>query len=533
MTFSDLGLDAAVLKGVADAGYDEPTPIQAQAIPQILQGRDLLASAQTGTGKTASFVLPMLEVLAGGRTRARMPRSLILEPTRELAMQVADNFDIYGAHIKLTKALLIGGLSFGDQDRVIDRGADVLIATPGRLLDHFERGRLVLSDIKILVIDEADRMLDMGFIPDVERIIELLPPLRQTLLFSATLLPEIRNLAGRFMMNPKEIEVAPPATPVDKVEQGLAIVDADDKREALRQILTGRSVDSALIFCNRKKDVDILHRSMTKHGFNSAALHGDLSQPVRLDTLQRFRSGEVAFLVASDVAARGLDITEMPCVINFDVPTNAEDYVHRIGRTARAGRTGRAFTLATPDDGDFVAAIHKMMNFEIPHIELPEIENRAFDESGRKRGRGRRRRPPSSSGESRSRDNQRAGAKSGNGAAKNGSGAASKPDHTADKPERVADKPERVADKPERVADKPERVADKPERVADKPERVADKPERGNETRKPRRRRTKATESQHESVGEVEEATVGMGAHVPAFMKTRLPIKSGSRDGES
>ena len=484
MTFSDLGLDAAVLKGVADAGYDEPTPIQAQAIPQILQGRDLLASAQTGTGKTASFVLPMLEVLAGGRTRARMPRSLILEPTRELAMQVADNFDIYGAHIKLTKALLIGGLSFGDQDRVIDRGADVLIATPGRLLDHFERGRLVLSDIKILVIDEADRMLDMGFIPDVERIIELLPPLRQTLLFSATLLPEIRNLAGRFMMNPKEIEVAPPATPVDKVEQGLAIVDADDKREALRQILTGRSVDSALIFCNRKKDVDILHRSMTKHGFNSAALHGDLSQPVRLDTLQRFRSGEVAFLVASDVAARGLDITEMPCVINFDVPTNAEDYVHRIGRTARAGRTGRAFTLATPDDGDFVAAIHKMMNFEIPHIELPEIENRAFDESGRKRGRGRRRRPPSSSGESRSRDNQRAGAKSGNGAAKNGSGAASKPDHTASPTNRSASPTNRSASPTNRSASPTNRSASPTNRSASPTNRSASPTNRSAATRR-------------------------------------------------
>ena len=498
MTFSDLGLGAPVLKGVTDAGYDEPTPIQEQAIPQILQGRDLLASARTGTGKTASFVLPMLEVLAGGRTRARMPRSLILEPTRELAMQVAENFDIYGAHVKLTKALLIGGLSFGDQDKVIDRGADVLIATPGRLLDHFERGRLVLSDIKILVIDEADRMLDMGFIPDVERIIGLLPPLRQTLLFSATLLPEIRNLAGRFMMNPREIAVSPPASAVDKVEQGLVIIDADDKREALRLILAGRNVGSALIFCNRKKDVDILHKSMTKHGFSSAALHGDLSQPVRLDTLKRFKNGEVAFLVASDVAARGLDISEMPCVINYDVPTNPEDYVHRIGRTARAGRTGRAFTLATPDDGDYVAAISKMMNLEIPHIELPEISNLTFDESGRKRGsRGRRRRQPAAASTTGVRDNQRAQRPNGNSAAKQASPA---------------------------VVDKPQGV---PQEVVPQ-----EKPKENN--RKPRQRRSRSAPHVDEPIADADEATVGMGAHVPDFMKRPLPIiKSGTRDGDS
>ncbi len=490
MTFSDLGLDAAVLKGVTDAGYNEPTPIQEQAIPQILQGRDLLASAQTGTGKTASFVLPMLEILAGGRTRARMPRSLILEPTRELAMQVAENFDIYGAHVKLSKALLIGGLSFGDQDKVIDRGADVLIATPGRLLDHFERGRLVLSDIKVLVIDEADRMLDMGFIPDVERIIALLPPLRQTLLFSATLLPEIRNLASRFMMNPREIAVSPPASTVDTVEQGLAIIEAEDKREALRLILSDRNVESALIFCNRKKDVDILHKSMTKHGFSSAALHGDLSQPVRLDTLQRFKNGDVAFLVASDVAARGLDISEMPCVINFDVPTNPEDYVHRIGRTARAGRAGRAFTLATPDDGDYVAAISKMMNLEIPHIELAEISNLSFDESGRKRGsRGRRRRQPAGGGGASVRDNPRRQRPNGNSAAKSTSPA-----------------------------------------VVDRP-KDENKPKQRD--RKPRQRKSRTTPRVDEMASEAEETTIGMGAHVPDFMKRPLPTKSGPRDGDS
>tara|TARA_B100000686_G_scaffold350314_1_gene445956 strand:- start:382 stop:1812 length:1431 start_codon:yes stop_codon:yes gene_type:complete len=476
MAFADLGLGDAVLNGVTDAGYTEPTPIQEQAIPNVLQGHDLLGSAQTGTGKTASFVLPMLDVLAGGRTRARMPRSLILEPTRELAMQVAENFDIYGAHVKLTKALLIGGLSFGDQDRIIDRGVDVLIATPGRLLDHFERGRLVLSDIKILVIDEADRMLDMGFIPDVERIIGLLPPLRQTLLFSATLLPEIRNLASRFMTNPKEVSVAPPATPVDNIEQGLAIVDADDKREAMRRILADRKVEGALIFCNRKKDVDILHRSMTKHGFNSAALHGDLTQPVRLETLERFKRGEIAFLVASDVAARGLDITELPCVINFDVPTNPEDYVHRIGRTARAGRTGKAFTLATPDDTDFVAAITKLMDLEIPRIEIAEFDNLSFEDSGRKRGARRRRRRRDDGGGTRSSPSQ----------GRNG-----------------------------------------------RRSKGSDSSKKGEPTASPSRRKLRSPSTAEEQTANPEEAVVGMGAHVPAFMRQDLPIKSGRREGDS
>jgi len=322
--------------------------------------------------------------------------------------------------------------------------------------------------------------------------------LRQTLLFSATLLPEIRNLAGRFMMNPREIAVSPPASAVDKVEQGLVIIDADDKREALRLILAGRNVGSALIFCNRKKDVDILHKSMTKHGFSSAALHGDLSQPVRLDTLKRFKNGEVAFLVASDVAARGLDISEMPCVINYDVPTNPEDYVHRIGRTARAGRTGRAFTLATPDDGDYVAAISKMMNLEIPHIELPEISNLTFDESGRKRGsRGRRRRQPAAASTTGVRDNQRAQRPNGNSAAKQASPA---------------------------VVDKPQGV---PQEVVPQ-----EKPKENN--RKPRQRRSRSAPHVDEPIADADEATVGMGAHVPDFMKRPLPIiKSGTRDGDS
>ncbi|MSP51557.1 MAG: DEAD/DEAH box helicase [Alphaproteobacteria bacterium] len=391
MTFEELGLSAAVLTAVTDAGYSIPTPIQTQAIPIVLQGRDIIGCAQTGTGKTASFVLPMLDVLAEGRARARMPRSLILEPTRELAMQVAENFTKYGKNLKLNKALLIGGLSFDDQDKIIDRGADVLIATPGRLLDHFERGRLVLSDIKIFVIDEADRMLDMGFIPDVERISGLLPQLRQTLLFSATILPEIRRLADRFMINPKEISVAPSATPVDAVEQGLTIVHGDDKakRHALRTLIRERAMTGAIIFCNRKKSVDIVYKSLSKHGFTAAGLHGDMSQPARLETLRKFKEGGAQFLVASDVAARGLDITGLPAVINYDVPTHPEDYIHRIGRTARAGQKGNAFTLATPEDGDFVAAIEKMMGRAIPRISVVGLGEVAFAESSGRRRRGR------------------------------------------------------------------------------------------------------------------------------------------------
>src|SRR5262249_27273273 len=262
--------------------------------------RDVLGCAQTGTGKTASFVLPMLEILGAGRAKARMPRSLILEPTRELAAQVAENFEKYGKYHKLTMALLIGGSSFGDQEKALDRGVDVLIATPGRLMDLFDRGRILLSDCKILVIDEADRMLDMGFIPDVERIVGLLPRIRQTLFFSATMPPEIRRLADAFLTNPKEISVSPPASPAASVVQALTVVDHHDKREALRSLLRSETVRNALIFCNRKRDVDILHRSLAKHGFDAAPLHGDMAQPRRTETLDRFRNGEITLLVASD-----------------------------------------------------------------------------------------------------------------------------------------------------------------------------------------------------------------------------------------
>src|SRR5260370_1080019 len=345
MGFSKLDLSPEVLQAVADAGYIIPTPIQEQAIPHVKRGRDLLGCAQTGTGKTASFVLPMIDMLAAGRARARMPRSLILEPTRELATQVAASFETYGKHHRLTMALLIGGESFVDQERKLDRGVDVLIATPGRLLDLYGRGKILLSDARILVIDEADRMLDMGFIPDVERIVGLLPKARQTLFFSATMPPEIRRLGDAFLKDPVAISVSPSASPAELVEQSLVVVAPEQKREALRALIGSEAVKNALIFCNRKRDVAILQRSLSRHGFDAAALHGDMSQPKRTETLERFKAGEIRLLVASDVAARGLDIQGLSHVFCFDVPYHAEDYVHRIGRTGRAGPPGRPFML--------------------------------------------------------------------------------------------------------------------------------------------------------------------------------------------
>jgi superfamily II DNA/RNA helicase len=363
-TFADLGLSEDILKAIQDVGYTTPTPIQEQAIPQVLMMRDVLACAQTGTGKTAGFVLPMLEMLGNGRARARMPRSLILEPTRELAAQVAENFEIYGKYHKLSMALLTGGEAMDEQIRALDRGVDVLIATPGRMLDLFERGRVMLADIKIFVIDEADRMLDMGFVPDVERIAGLLPPLKQTLFFSATMPPEIRKLADRFLSNPKTITVSPPAsTSVNVIQKFITLASNNDwlKRETLRVLLKRDNVKNAFIFCNRKKDVAALHKSMLRHGFNAGALHGDMEQSERTATLDKFRKNEISLLVCSDVAARGLDIDAVSHVFNFDVPFNAEDYVHRIGRTGRAGLSGTAYTLTTPEDSKQVGAIEHLI----------------------------------------------------------------------------------------------------------------------------------------------------------------------------
>ena len=395
MSFSNLGLSPKVESAVEAAGFDTPTPIQAQAIPVAVTGRDVLGIAQTGTGKTASFVLPMLTRLERGRARARMPRTLILEPTRELAAQVAEAFELLGKNHKLTVALLIGGVSYDEQNKKLDRGADVVIATPGRLLDHLERGKLMLNSIEILVVDEADRMLDMGFIPDIERICKALPFTRQTLFFSATMPPEIKRLADNFLHTPERIEASPPATAASTIVQRLKKT-ADlpaEKREALRSLIKELEVKNAIIFCNRKKDVGVVFRSLQRHGFNVGALHGDMDQRQRTATLDAFRSGEISILAASDVAARGLDIPEVSHVLNYDVPVHPEDYVHRIGRTGRAGREGFAAMLVTPRDYKALKAIESMLRHEIAWVDgapAPEDVDQAMT-SARENGRGRRR----------------------------------------------------------------------------------------------------------------------------------------------
>ncbi|EPX79947.1 DEAD/DEAH box helicase [Litoreibacter arenae] len=379
--FSDLKLHAKVLKAIDEVGYTEPTPIQAGAIPPALEGRDVLGIAQTGTGKTASFTLPMITMLNRGRARARMPRSLVLAPTRELAAQVAENFDLYAKYTKLTKALLIGGVSFKEQDALIDRGVDVLIATPGRLLDHFERGKLILSDVKVMVVDEADRMLDMGFIPDIERIFQMTPFTRQTLFFSATMAPEIERITNTFLSNPARVEVARQATTSATITQAVYELpgtrrdaQAKQKRDFLRTLidLEGEKVTNGIIFCNRKVDVDIVAKSLKKYGHDAEPIHGDLDQSYRTRTLEGFRDGKLRFLVASDVAARGLDIPNVSHVFNFDVPSHAEDYVHRIGRTGRAGRSGTAMMISTPKDEKLLAAIESLIETTIPRGDLGE-----------------------------------------------------------------------------------------------------------------------------------------------------------------
>jgi superfamily II DNA/RNA helicase len=389
MSFAELGLSDKVQQAVAAAGYTEPTPIQAQAIPHVLSRRDVLGIAQTGTGKTAAFTLPMLTLLETGRARARMPRTLILEPTRELAAQVEDNFDKYGINHRLSVALLIGGMSFGDQDAKITRGVDVLIATPGRLLDHFERGKLLLTGVELLVIDEADRMLDMGFIPDIERIVKLVPFTRQTLFFSATMPPEIQRLADAFLHNPVKVEVARAASTASTITQRLVATGREDyeKRETLRELIRDATdLQNAIVFCNRKRDVAVLHRSLQKHGFAAVALHGDMDQHARMAALDSFRTGEMPILVASDVAARGLDIPAVSHVFNFDIPHHAEDYVHRIGRTGRAGRSGQSFTLVSPGEEKSLAAIEKLIGQPV-EWQGPTLAERPHSEgSSRRRG---------------------------------------------------------------------------------------------------------------------------------------------------
>jgi superfamily II DNA/RNA helicase len=392
-SFDDLGLSQKVLGAVADAGYSTPTPIQEGAIPHALQRRDICGIAQTGTGKTASFVLPMLTLLEKGRARARMPRTLILEPTRELAAQVAENFEKYGKNHKLNIALLIGGVSFDEQDRKLERGADVLICTPGRLLDHAERGKLLMTGVEILVIDEADRMLDMGFIPDIERIAKMIPFTRQTLFFSATMPPEIQKLADTFLQNPVRIEVAPPSSTAKTVTQRLVATGSKDydKRARLRDLIRAQDeLKNGIIFCNRKKSVADLFRSLERHGFDVGALHGDMDQRSRTTMLANFKDNRIKLLVASDVAARGLDIPDVSHVFNFDVPIHAEDYVHRIGRTGRAGRSGSAFTLVTKADSKYLDAIEKLITQKIEWLDgdLTTVVA-SSDDADESKGRGR------------------------------------------------------------------------------------------------------------------------------------------------
>jgi superfamily II DNA/RNA helicase len=376
MTFADLGLSDQLLRAVEDSGYTEPTPIQRGAIPAVLMGKDLIGIAQTGTGKTAGFVLPMIDILHHGRSRARMPRSLILEPTRELAAQVAENFDKYGKYHPLSMALLIGGVQMGDQVKALEKGVDVLIATPGRLMDLFARGKIMLNDCNLLVIDEADRMLDMGFIPDIEEICTKLPANRQTLLFSATMPPPIQKLASKFLNDPKRIEVARPATANVNIDQRLVEVKAADKRETLRKLLREEGVKNAIVFCNRKTTVRELTTSLRRAHFAAGQIQGDMDQSDRIAELDRFKKNEINILVASDVAARGLDVKGVSHVFNFDVPWQPDDYIHRIGRTGRAGAKGISITLATKEDSDQVAAIEKLVGQKIPRLGAPAAEPR-------------------------------------------------------------------------------------------------------------------------------------------------------------
>ncbi|MCA3696706.1 DEAD/DEAH box helicase [Aquidulcibacter sp.] len=386
VTFADLGFSPPLLSAIADTGYTKPTPIQWKAIPEVLAGRDVLGIAQTGTGKTAAFVLPMIERLSQGRARARMPRTLILEPTRELADQVAENFRKYGKNHKLTMALLIGGVSFGDQDALLTKGVDVLIATPGRLLDHFERGKLLLTGVNMLVIDEADRMLDMGFIPDIERIVKLTPFTRQTLFFSATMPPEIKRLTEQFLQAPAKVEVARQSQAAATITQRLLKSPSSDpktKRAVLRAAIQSAmaTMKNGIVFCNRKTDVDIVAKSLKVYGFDAAPIHGDLQQSVRTATLERFRNNDLQILVASDVAARGLDIPDVSHVFNFDVPRHAEDYVHRIGRTGRAGRLGEAFMVVTPGDTKALDAVQSLIKTTIEFADIEGMpQEKVFDD---------------------------------------------------------------------------------------------------------------------------------------------------------
>ncbi len=508
MKFSELGLSEKVLNAVEASGYHTPTPIQAQAIPYALQGRDVLGIAQTGTGKTAAFTLPMLSMLERGRARARMPRTLILEPTRELAAQVEEAFSKYGVNHKLSVALLIGGVSDSDQKAKIDRGADVVIATPGRLLDLTERAGLLLTGIEILVIDEADRMLDMGFIPDIERICKLVPFTRQTLFFSATMPPEITRLVDIFLHNPVRVEVTRAATTVETTTQTLVPSGSapPDKRATLRRIIRGAdNFKNAIIFCNRKRDVQVVYRSLEKHGFSVAALHGDLDQRARMIALDAFRNDQVQLIVCSDVAARGLDIPDVSHVINYDAPHHSEDYVHRIGRTGRAGKTGHALTIVTRADAKAIAEIEKLIARKIDWQEGGELppadEGEAHERRGERGRRGGRHRDAAEGGE-RSRPDR-------------------DPEHRAESRRRHAGRPakERVAAENERSADSRRHHAARPaqERIAAEQERAA-APARAPHFNEPARRERPRREE--------EGRIIGLGDHVPSFLLRPVPKRA-------
>ncbi len=531
LTFAELGLSAKVQAAITAAGYNEPTPIQVQAIPVAVTGQDVLGIAQTGTGKTAGFVLPMLTRLEAGRARARMPRSLILAPTRELAAQVAQSFEKYGVNHRLTVALLIGGVSFDEQLRKLDRGADVLIATPGRLLDHFGRGKILLTGVEILVIDEADRMLDMGFIPDIERICKLLPPRRQTLFFSATMPPEIQRLVDTFLKDPARIEVARPATAAKTITQLFRYCPSTEdyeKREVLRDLIRSENVKNAILFCNRKRDVAILLKSLQKHGFNAGALHGDMDQSSRTATLDAFREGRITFLAASDVAARGLDIPDVSHIFNFDVPWQSDDYVHRIGRTGRAGKEGRSLTLVTPDDLKQLKDIEKMLGAPVTWIGGAPSEEDVAEGSKRKRGRGRR-------GAAAPAGRQEARGRGRGDRSRSGPRPRSNEQRRDPQPEPLAPTVEIAAGPAqERPASAPRRA--RPEREANgASHRAEPRPGRGNGPAKgparearPSRQPWEPREPRRQPERRDTGATpVGLGDHVPAFLrKTTRPAQA-------
>jgi superfamily II DNA/RNA helicase len=527
-TFADLGLGPNILKALDEAGYKTPTPIQAEAIPNVIAGRDVTGIAQTGTGKTAAFVLPMIHRLARGRARARMPRCLILCPTRELAAQVAENFEKYGKYLKLTMALLIGGVSFKEQEGLLQRGVDVLIATPGRLLDQFDRGKLLLMGVEYFIIDEADRMLDMGFIPDIEKICTKLPPRRQTLLFSATFPSDIQRLAKTFQQDPIKIEVARPtdaATTITQHVVHLPTNDAKAKRTALRRVIEACDVKNGIVFCNRKVEVDIVAASLTKHGHDAAPIHGDLPQSVRTETLQKFRDGDLKLLVASDVAARGLDIPDVGHVFNYGPPPKDEDYIHRIGRTGRAGRTGESYTLVSPVDEKSWGFVLKMIDKDVeefmPEGLIEEIENLPPEENS---GRGRR---GSSRDGGRSRGGR--GERSSGGRSRSRREETQKDDAETTTASEQPDAPvkEHAPAKPETAAkpDKPEKAekTDKAEKAekSEKTEKAekSDKPKRERAERKEKPKRDRKRKDDDLILDPAPENVKGFGNDIPAFLK--------------